>query len=161
MAEVKDEAVEAEIVEEATDDSARTAGALDVRKIVQGLNSGQSDFYSTIRAEKSSDRLKLLNALNESKPADTVLGETFNLANFVVQVVEVADRDSGEMNEQTRVTLFDDAGNAYHGTSRGLLTSIRSLVAMVGEPSEWDGPIPIKVVEEGPRGRRYFTIKYV
>lgn len=163
MSDDKDVAVEAEIIEEdsSIDSSARTPGVLDVRKIVAGLNSGQSDFYSTIHAEKFTDKLALLNSLNESKPADTILGETFNLANFVVQVVELPDNVTGEMIEATRVTLFDDEGNAYHGTSKGLLTSVRSLVAMAGEPAEWDGPIPAKIVEEGPRNRRYFTIKYV
>ena len=163
MADVKDDTIEAEVIEEdsSIDDTARTPGALDVRKIVQGLNNGQSDFYSTIVATAFKDKLNLLNALNESKAIDTVLGETFNLANFVVQVVELPDNRTGEMIEATRVTLFDDEGNAYHGTSKGLLTSVRTLVAMAGEPAEWDGPIPAKIVEEGPRGKRYFTIKYV
>jgi hypothetical protein len=161
MAKVEN-AVDAEIVDEAIADDARVGSVIDVRDTVAGLNKPDSGFYSTIKADGFAARLQLGKAINDSKPLDTVLGDTFQLANYIVQVVEIADGQTGELVLATRVTLLDDSGNAYHGTSKGLLTAIRNLNATVGDPSQWEGnTIAVKVVMEGVRPRQYFTIKYI
>jgi len=147
---------------EYVDDSARTTGTTNVGNAVATLNDPTSGFYSTLKADSFSERLALGKAVNESTPLDQALNEEFDLANYIVQVVDITDSNSGEMIQAPRVTLLSKEGKAYHGTSKGLLTAIRNLNATIGEPSTWEGnTIKVKVVEEGIRPRKYMTIKYL
>jgi len=137
-------------------------GAIDVRDAVAGLNDPSTGFYSTITANTFAEKLALTKAIDESSPLDENLNVEFDLANYIVQVVEVANRDTGEVNLAPRVTLIDSEGKAYHGTSKGLLSSIKNLTATVGDPSNWEGNfIKVKVVEEGVKPRKYFTLKFI
>lgn len=160
-----EETVVADIVDEeesAIDDSARIPGATNVGSAVATLNDPTSGFYSTLKADTFKERLALGKAVNESTPLDQALNEEFELANYIVQVVDITDSNTGEQIQAPRVTLIDNNGKAYHGTSKGLLTAIRNLNATIGDPSTWEGnTIKVKVIEEGVRPRKYMTIKYL
>lgn len=143
-------------------EDARVASVTDMRTAVAALNDPSSGFYSTLKTTGFADRLKLAKAINDSSPLDEHLGEEFNLANYIVQLVEIADNGSGELVNAARTILIDDKGNAYHGTSKGLMTAVRNLNATIGDPTQWEGnTIRIKVVQEGVKPRRYFTIKFI
>ena len=150
------------VVAEAIADDATGGAVVDMRNAVASLNDPNSGFYSTIKAVGFKERLALGKAINDSSPLDEHLNEEFELANYIVQVVEIADNGTGEVVQAARTILIDDAGKAYHGTSKGLMTAIRNLNATVGDPSQWEGnTVRIKVVEEGIKPRRYFTIKFI
>jgi hypothetical protein len=157
------QAPNAEPADEAIADDAITVGGLDVRAAVAGLNSAvDTSFYSTISADSFADKLAIAKAVNNSEPVDEHLGEEFNLKDYIVQVVEIADGQTGEIVSAPRVTLISDEGNAYHGTSKGLLTAIRNLNATLGDPSNWGGEtVRVKIVMKGQRPRSFFTIEYV
>lgn len=153
---------EAVVVDEAVAEDAFSSGVVDMRNAVASLNDPSSGFYSTIKTTGFKERLALGKAINDSSALDEHLNEEFELANYIVQVVEIADNGTGEVVQAARTILIDDKGNAYHGTSKGLMTAIRNLNATVGDPSQWEGhTVRIKVVEEGVKPRRYFTIKFV
>lgn len=155
MAKEKVEAVEVAEVEE------YTGARRDVVSAVSGLNNAEATFYSSIKGDSFAGRVAIANAMSNSKPVMDVLGETINLVDYIVQVVQIADDKTAEVNDAARVTLVDDKGMAYHATSDGLLSAIRTLNATVGEPSTWPEPLPIKVVEERSRkGFRFMTIKF-
>ena len=143
------------------DYTATASGGSDVRQAISGLNSVDADFYSTLTATSFAEKLALAKAINDSTPLDEALGVTFNLDQYIVQAVDIIDSNTGELVTAPRVTLIDDQGKAYHGTSKGLLTSIRNLNATIGDRSNWDGPIPIQVIKAGVRPRAYFTIKFL
>jgi len=158
---VESDSAVAESPDSSVDFTATASGGSDVRQAIHGLNNVDSDFYSTVTANTFAEKLALAKAINDSTPLDEALGEVFNLDQYIVQAVDIVDGQSGEVVTAPRVTLISDAGKAYHGTSKGLLTSIRNLNATVGDRSNWDGPIPIQVVKAGIRPRAYFTIKFV
>ena len=150
------------VVAEAIADDATSGAVVDMRNAVASLNDPSSGFYSTIKANGFAERLALGKAINDSSPLDEHLNEEFELANYIVQVVEIADNGTGEIVQAARTILIDSEGKAYHGTSKGLMTAIRNLNATVGDPSQWEGhTVRIKVVEEGVKPRRYFTIKFI
>ena len=159
---MSDTAGTAVVVADAVAEDSYTGAVVDMRNAVAALNDPSSGFYSTIQASSFKERLALAKAINDSSPLDEHLNEEFELANYIVQVVEIADNGTGETVQAARTILIDDQGKAYHGTSKGLMTAIRNLNATVGDPSQWEGgTVRIKVVEEGVKPRRYFTIKFI
>lgn len=136
-------------------------GTTDVTTAIQGLNNPDQSFYSSIKSDSFAGKLALAAAINNSEPIADHVGEQIELENFIVQSVEIADKD-GLVNTAPRVTLVATGGIAYHATSVGLLQSVRSIIAFVGEPSTWEAPIPVKIVEKrGRSGYRYMTIEFV
>lgn len=158
---VKNDATEAEVTDAEIVEYAG-GSSTDVAAAIQGLNNPDAAFYSSLKTDSFTDRVKVAQALTTSKPIADNIGTEFGLADFIVQSVQIADENSGEINEAPRVTLIDSEGNAFHGTSVGLLSAVRNLIAYVGEPSTWPEPVKVKIVEErGRRGYRFMTIKLV
>lgn len=148
------EVVDAEVVEYGA------SGSTDVAAAIQGLNNPDAAFYSSIKNDTFEGKIAVAQALSASKPVADNLGTEFRLKHIIVQSVQIADDESGEINEAPRVTLVDADGNAFHGTSVGLLSAARNIIAQLGEPESWTASPRVQVVEErGRRGYRYQTIK--
>lgn len=145
----------AEIVDEAT-----TVGSTDVAEIIKGLNNPSSAMYSSIKTDDFASRLRIVQAMTTSSPVDDHLGETINLTNFIVQPVDLVNA-TGEVNTAPRIVLIDADGTAYHATSVGLLTALRNVTGVLGEPSTWPEAVPIVVIEQKSRnGYKFFTINF-
>jgi hypothetical protein len=135
--------------------------AQDVAGAIAGLNDANSSFYSSIKGTDWAARKAIAGAITTSTPIATVLGKTINLVNIIVQMVQIADRETAEVNDAPRVILIDADGTAYHATSAGLLSAIRNILATMGEPSDWPEPLPIVVKEErGRNNYRFMTIQF-
>lgn len=138
-----------------------TASATDVVAVITGLNTPGAAFYSSIKSDDFAAKKQIAKAMTASKPIDEHLGDTINLVNYIVLPVDLAN-DQGEVTTAPRVILIDVDGTAYHATSVGLLSAIRNLNATVGEPSEWDEAIPVKIVQQkGRNGFKFFTINLI
>jgi hypothetical protein len=161
MAKVSDDTVNVETVEEAAAEIVRSS-ATDVVGAIQGLNNPESAFYSSIKGTDFNARKAVAAALTSSTPIDESMGQTIQLVNFIVQPVDLVDDDSGEVTTAPRVILIDDEGKAYHATSVGLLSSVRNIVSVLGEPSDWPEPVAVRVEQQkGRNGFKFFTIKFV
>lgn len=156
---VENDTVDAEVVEEGI--TGVGVGSADMAVAIQALNNTETSLYSSIKGDDFDAKLALAKAMANSTPVDESLGDTIQLRNLVVIPVELAD-SQGAVSTQPRVILIDDEGNAFHATSRGLMSSITNLFASVGEPETWAKPVPIKVVEaKGRNGYKYFTMNLV
>lgn len=134
----------------------------DVAGAIAGLNNPDAAFYSSIAQDDFSGKLKVANAMSSSKAISDNIGVEFKLADFIVQSVQIADDETGVVEEAPRVTLIAEDGTAYHGTSSGLLSAVRNLISVLGEPATWPEGVNVKVVEERSRkGYRFMTIKFV
>lgn len=123
-----------------------------------GYNAG---IYSTISTDNFTDRLKVLAALSNSKSLADELGATIEVANIIFQAVDMADEQTGEVRSVPRVVLIDAKGGAHHAISGPLYRDVKNLLAIARDPSTWERPVKVKVLQEGTGTRRYFTLKYV
>ena len=137
-----------------------SAGVTDVAEVIRGLNDPSAALYSSIKSESFDDRKKIAAALTTSTPVDENLNAVIQLKDFIIQPVDLADAQ-GNVNTAPRIVLIDVDGKAFHATSVGLLSALKNIVAVVGEPSTWEAPIAIKVVEQkGRNGYKFFTISF-
>lgn len=143
------------------DDSVVTSGVTDVAGIIAGLNNPASGFYSSIKSDSFTDKLAIASAMTTSLPLDEHLDSQILLKDFIVQPVDLAN-DKGEITTAPRIVLVAADGTAYHATSVGILSSLRNVVSVLGEPSTWDAAIAVKVVrQKGNNGYSFFTLKFV
>ena len=134
-------------------------GVLDVNTLIAGLNGDSPSIFSTIKGGDFDSRLRVAAAISDAEPFESHLGETFDLANVIIQQVDMEDQSTGEITTVPRVILISSTGAAIVGTSIGLAMAVRNLFLAMGSPDSWDRPVSIKLVREGAGIRKYFTFK--
>lgn len=119
----------------------------------------QSGLYSSLVGDDEETRLAVFDATNESIPLNENLGKTIQLKDVIVEVVEMENETTGEIETQPRIILLDADGTAYHAISKPMLSTVKRLFAAIGQPHQWSGPKAVQIVEERSRaGRRFFKI---
>lgn len=148
-----------DVNKESTEIAISSSGS--VRGAIDSLSRGEVAMFSTIAADTFDEKRRVLSLMTNAKSlaSEEMLGKPINLRNIIVQAVEIADEQTGEVNEQPRIILVDDEDNAYSAISNGLIRSIESIMSMFGHPSTWEGAIPVEVVEKrGRSGFRFYTL---
>lgn len=126
---------------------------------IAALSRGELAVFSTITGTDFASKVTLMNALSNSEPVSENLKATIELVNVVVEPVDMANEQTGEVKAQPRIVLLDKNGVAYHAISGPAFRDVKRLLAIMGHPSTWPAPLPIHVVQEGTGTRKYFTIK--
>ncbi len=115
--------------------------------------------FSTIDGSTRQGKMETYAAISDAKPVNEHLDTPIALVNVIMQAVEITDTATGELVDAVRTYLIDSDGKAYAAVSDGIVGSLRDLFGILGSPTTWDEPLPIKVMEErGKSGRRYMKI---
>ena len=126
---------------------------------VQALSAGRSNVFSTIKGDDFESKAALYNATTDSKPLAENLNKPITIANIVVQVIDIADENTGEVSTVPRTILVDADGTAYHAISSGIFKSVENLLGIFGaDPTKWGGKVTVKAIREGSGTRQYFTL---
>lgn len=141
-------------------DSNEVAIVDEVKSAVDALSSG-NHFYSSIKGTDFATRVQVAKAITSSKPLDENLGKVINLRNLIVQPVQLTNPNTGAQDDVLRTVLLDEEGNAFHATSKGLDIAVRNILGVIGEPSTWEGPVPIKVTKVKSAVGSYFSVEFV
>jgi len=126
---------------------------------IANLSKGQTGLFSTITGTDFESKVTLMNALSNSIPVSENLKTTIPLVNVVVESVDMANEQTGEIAAQPRIVLLSADGTAYHAISGPAFRDVKRLLAIMGHPSTWPAPLPIHVAQEGQGTRKYFTVK--
>ena len=118
---------------------------------------GNVSIFSTVPSESFEDKMKTLEATSNSVRLKEVLGQKLQLVHFILQAVtinddtkEEVDGETGDItpgkSELTRVVLITKDGKSYHAISKGVLSSLRNIYGLVGDPKGWPSPITVTPV---------------
>lgn len=136
-------------------------------KAIEDIRNGRALAYSSINADDPASRLEILSAVTDSEPVREHLKKLVFIENIVIQRIEMADQQTGEMVTQPRIVFLVRQGTedgdpiALHAISQGLLRSVNNLIGIAGEPSTWTGALPpAAFLLAGPAGRQYLTMKF-
>ena len=126
---------------------------------IANMSKGQLGLFSTITGDTFESKAALLNALSNSEPISENLKSTIQLANVVVESVDMPNEQTGEISAQPRIVLIAADGKAFHAISGPVFRDVKRLLAVMGHPTTWPTPLPIHVAQEGTGTRKYFTVK--
>lgn len=115
---------------------------------ILGNANGDFQYYVSFDVEKRENKAKLVNALtgNCERLKDHV-NETIELVDFVIHPVDVTDTNTGEVTSAVRTVLFSENGTTYACTSVGVKNALKAVVMTYGEPTMWDEPVKVKVIQ--------------
>ena len=118
-------------------------------------------FYTSLKVANRADQMNLLKAINNSTPLVDLAGKEIAIVDVVMQEVEIANEQTGTIEDAIRITLIDADGNAHNATSKGIAQSLKQTFGVLGTPDTWDEPLVVTVAEErGRNGFRYLTLKF-
>ena len=126
---------------------------------IANLSKGNLAIFSTLKTDSFADKAKLMDALSNSVPVSENLKATIELVNVVIEPVDMANEQTGEISAQPRIILLAADGTAYHAISGPAFRDVKRLLGIMGHPSTWPAPLPIHVAQEGQGTRKYFTVK--
>lgn len=102
--------------------------------------------YCSLKVETKADKVALYNMINNpDKRLSDMINMTINAKHIIAEIVELTQEETGELVKCPRVIIIDDKGVSYQCVSVGIMSGLKRIVAMFGEPSQWDEPIAIKV----------------
>jgi hypothetical protein len=139
------------------EDSAVSAASLSNE--IANLSRGQVNVFSTITGTDHASRLSVVEAMGNSVPLDDNIGKKINLANVVVQQIEMADQATGELRAQPRITLIDADGSSYHVISGVVFKDLKNFFGILGLPSSWPAPLPVVASKESAKVGKFITLK--
>lgn len=123
--------------------------------------------FTTVKGDNIDARKAVFTAINSAEQISKILDDnkgkfSFKIKDIVVQTVEVENETTGEVETAPRVIFLTPDGKAYAGTSLGLLSSVKNIINILGEPSSWPEPIEFSVCERRSRkGYKFMSLEIV
>ena len=101
---------------------------------------------------------KVYNAINgEALQLSEHLGEVLELVDVVAHPLQLANMETGELNECLRSVLITADGTAYQAVSEGIISSLSKIFSIVGMPNggAWHAePVKVKPVQVTTSNKR-------
>ena len=114
------------------------------------LNSQPGTSICSIKPEPGNAELAktVYNAMNNPthKLSDFV-NKKINVANYLIEVAEIVDEDTGAISKTPRTVLISPDGESFMATSKGVFNSIRNAVTVLGD-APWDGGVVFEVKQQ-------------
>ena len=90
------------------------------------------------------------------------INQEIELAHFAITMVEVTNKETGEVTDAPHVTLIDSKGNGYACTSVGVFNALRNIVQAFGMPDTWEHPRKFRIKQVNKSAEvSYLTLQAV
>lgn len=95
---------------------------------------------------------KVFNALNnpDHRVADFI-NKKIAVKDVLVEISEVVNESTGEIETAPRVVLIDDKGEAYQSVSVGMFGAVKNAIKVFGQPT-WEPPLDV-IIKQKPVGK--------
>lgn len=113
--------------------------------VADAMSAEGSQAYCSLSSGTVKEKALLYNAM--SNPAHKVadyINQTIIVRDVYVELIELTDEDTGEVQTAPRIVLIDTEGDTYQAVSKGIFNALTRLIRTFGEPT-WEDGIPCLV----------------
>ena len=112
---------------------------------IKELAQPESNALCSIKGDSPEAKKLVYNASNNPKhKIDDYINKEIALQDIFVEIIELANEKTGELEQAPRIVLIDDQGESYQCVSNGIFGSLKKLITVFGEPT-WVEPIHVIV----------------
>lgn len=112
---------------------------------IKELTQPESNAFCSIKEDTLEAKKLVYNASNNpTHKIDDYINKEIALKDVFVEIIELANENTGELEQAPRIVLIDDEGESYQCVSNGIFGSLKKLMAIFGEPT-WEDPIQVVV----------------
>lgn len=102
--------------------------------------------YCSMKVESLEDKKKLFNYINNpAKRISDCINEVIEIKDIYLAEIDITDKETGEVSVCPRTILISSDGQAYQAVSIGIFNAVRNMIFLLGEPTFWECPMPIKI----------------
>ena len=113
----------------------------------------RGDTYSSINMADAVKKGAVVNAmLGNWTPLSELVGKVIKIKDVFIQMLEIAD-ENGEYFPAPKIVLIDVDGFCYSCTSGGVLTALKTIMAIYGMPT-WEDGVSVMVCEKTTTKKR-------
>lgn len=112
--------------------------------IAADLSAGKAA-YCTMQAEDNKARVTLFNACTNPMKISDMINKRIEVLHIYAEIIQVVSEQTGEMVNVPRVILIDKQGKGYQAVSIGIYNAVKRMIALFGNPSQWDKPHTVEV----------------
>lgn len=117
-----------------------------------------SDSFCSLKAETPEEKATLFRIMNSpEKRISDCINQTILVKDVYCEVVQVTNKETGEVNTCPRVVLVDKDGIGYQSVSFGIYGSLKKLFQVYGVPT-WNEPVPVKVIQLSREKNKILTL---
>ena len=117
-----------------------------------------SDSFCSLKAETPQEKATLFRIMNSpEKRISDCINQTILVKDVYCEVVQVTNKETGEVNTCPRVVLVDKDGIGYQSVSFGIYGSLKKLFQVYDVPT-WNEPVPIKVIQISREKNKILTL---
>lgn len=117
-----------------------------------------SDCFCSLKAETPEEKAILFRIMNSpEKRISDCINQTILVKDVYCEVVQVTNKETGELNKCPRVVLVDKDGIGYQSVSFGIYGSLKKLFQVYGVPT-WNEPVPVKVIQISREKNKILTL---
>lgn len=119
------------------------------------------DFYCSFDFSTDEGKEVLFKVMSSpDKNISEYINKVINVKDIFCDMVDLTDKETGEMFVTPRVILIDDNGVSYQSVSGSFYKTIVKFLQIYGNPTTWPHSIPIEIKQkETKNGRRIFTFE--
>lgn len=118
----------------------------------------EAGYFATFDTTEMAGRRKLFNATQGAKLLRDFMETPIDVVDIVFAPTTVTD-DEGFSNTVMGVYLIDVNGVSYVSSSQGVCKSAATILAQLGNPSDWGGALTVICKETNTaKGRRYKSL---
>lgn len=100
---------------------------------------------------------KIFNALNNpSNRVSDCINQVIEVTDFLIEMTEIANQDTGEISVVPRVVLVDSEGETYQAVSFGMANVIRNVTATCGK-APWNPPVKLLIKQRSTKNGSMLT----
>ena len=103
--------------------------------------------YCSMAAVDARAKVALYNAISKPEKIKKIINIPIKLAHIYIDAISIRDQQTGAYITVPRIILIDDKANGYQAVSMGMYESVKRLIQMFGEPSDWNKPLTVKVIQ--------------
>lgn len=112
---------------------------------IKELSQPESNAFCSIKEDSLEAKKLVYNASNNpTHKIDDYINKEIALKDVFVEIIELANENTGDLEQAPRIVLIDDKGESYQCVSTGIFGSLKKLMAIFGEPT-WEEPIHVVV----------------
>ena len=134
---------------------------VDGAEMIVDLTSAVTSYCSLV-PKTDEERAALYNATsNPSAKLSSMIGKTITLENVYVEICEMVNAKTGEVEKAPRIIFFDKSGASYACISKGVFGALKKLFSIFGTPEQWTRPLPLEVKQIEKGEKRILTFEIV
>jgi len=121
----------------------------------------QTNSFCSFQATDAESKAVLFNGMNspDHRLADEI-NTVINVQHVFIEMVDIADEDTGEISTCPRIVLFDDKGESHVAVSLGILSALKKLFKVFGRPETWAAPLPLRVKQVTIKVNKMLPLEY-